>query len=610
MTFSLFLIVAGCTSEQEQWLNRAESCMESDPSFAYRCLQQVADVDCLADEVQAKYALLQVQAMHKCGMPLRSDSLINRAVTHYRSKGDHPHLAKAWLYKGLVHKQLGEVEKATEAFAASERSFEGVEDNQYKALLFDHYAMLLAGQAMYNEALHYFRLTKAYELKGDSAHYVVSTYRRMAMMYDVLGQKDSAQTCYVDGLAYADEKGVRSRNYYLLLQNYASFLTESRKFAEADSLLQECIGRMNTSPYIHTLYSSLATLHYEQGRYDVALEYAEKILESADSLTVCGGYLRLYKIYRDMGDLETAVRYHDLYRQYNGELTQRRKTAQVAVIPLKLENRLLKTENTMWQQRQWIWVISLFVLLLLSWGCIRVMRKKNARKQQQDIDQLHRMERSLAEAEQQLGETASNLGGLKGVVTNQSNALNRLREKLQQAKEKHKEEIERLRGSVRTLEADIHKMREEDRVHKRTESEQRQNLKELQRKLRMQTDRLGMVEHQWEIDQRLNHFVMTGRDTVAVDLLLQLRYGKEWAKYDIRISEYLPLLKTLLGHEDPIKFAILDKCDLDWKKLTMCYLIALGLDDVEMMSRAACLAPNSVKAYRKKCYEVVSSPGK
>ncbi len=36
-----------------------------------------------------------------------------------------------------------------------------------------------------------------------------------------------------------------------------------------------------------------------------------------------------------------------------------------------------------------------------------------------------------------------------------------------------------------------------------------------------------------------------------------------------------------------------------------CYLIALGLDDVEMMARAACLAPNSVKAYRKECLQVV-----
>lgn len=601
----MFVVAAGCTSEEEQWLERAEACMESDPDFAYRCLQQVDSVGHLTDGQQAKYALLRVQAMHKCGISLGSDSLINTAVDYYHAKGNHHHLAKAWLYKGLVHKQRDEVEKAVEAFAASERSFEGVDDDQYKALLFDHYAMLLAGQAMYDEALHYFRMTKEYELKGDSAHYVVSTYRRMAMMYDVLGQKDSARACYTEGLAYADEWGIRSRNYYLLLQNYASFLSENNEFVEAEHLLQQCAGQMSVSPYVHTLYSSLATLYYEQGMYDTALEYAEKVLDSADSLTVCGGYLRLYKIYRDMGDLETAVRYHDLYRQYDNDLTLRRKTAQVATIPYKMENRLLKVENSVWKQWQWVWVVSLFALLAAAWGYIRFISCRHDQERRHSIDQLHHMEQTLAETEQQLGKTAANLGGLKGVVTNQSNALNRLKEEHQQAKEEHKEEIKRLKESIRTLEADIRKMKEEDRTQKRVENERKQDLKGLRRTLREKSDRLAVVEHQWEIDQRLNHFVMTGKDAVAIDLLLQLRYGEEQAKYDIRTSEYLPLLKILLSHEAPEKYALLEKCGLEWKKLTICYLIALGLDDVEMMARAACLAPNSVKAYRKKCLQVV-----
>lgn len=158
---------------------------------------------------------------------------------------------------------------------------------------------------------------------------------------------------------------------------------------------------------------------------------------------------------------------------------------------------------------------------------------------------------------------------------------------------------------VRTLEADIRKMKEEDRTQKRVENERKQDLKGLRRTLREKTDRLAAVEHQWEIDQRFNHFVMTGKDAVAIDLLLQLRYGEEQAKYDIRTSEYLPLLKILLSHEAPEKYALLEKCGLEWKKLTICYLIALGLDDVEMMARAACLAPNSVKACRKECLQVI-----
>lgn len=190
----LLMLVGGCVSESGQWLGRAEACMEADPLCAYQCLQQIDPAEhSLTEEQRARYALLQVQAMHKCRMPLADDSLINIAVTYYQRGNDRHALAKALLYKGLVCRQNGQAEQAAEAFAASERNFERVDDVQYKALLFDHYGMLLFKQAMYEEALKYFKLTRDYEMQGDSAHYVVSTYRRMAMVYDLLGDTDSAR---------------------------------------------------------------------------------------------------------------------------------------------------------------------------------------------------------------------------------------------------------------------------------------------------------------------------------------------------------------------------------------------------------------------------------
>ena len=606
----LLMLVGGCVSESGQWLGRAEACMEADPLCAYQCLQQIDPAEhSLTDEQRARYALLQVQAMHKCRMPLADDSLINIAVAYYQRGDDRHALAKALLYKGLVCKQNGLAEQAAEAFAASERNFERVDDVQYKALLFDHYGMLLFKQAMYEEALKYFKLTRDYEMQGDSAHYVVSTYRRMAMVYDLLGDTDSARICYAEGLAYAEDNGVRSRNYYLLLQNYASFLTESSDYSEAERLLLQCVGQVADSAYAYTLFSSLATLYYEKREYEPAIDYAEKVLESQDSLTVCGGYLRLYRIYRDMGDLEVAMRYHDLYRHYDNDLSMRRRTAQVAAVPHRMENRLLREENRGWQQRQWKWMALVGVLLIVAWGFFRLVRRRHQEAQAQSQQQLSGMKKTLTETEQQLGETAVNLGGLKGVVTSQSNVINRLKEELQRTKEEHKEEIRNLKESIRALETEMRRLKDEDRALKRTESEQQQALKKLNWELKVKTDNLTKVEHQHAIDQQLNHYVMTVQDAVAVDMLMQLRYNqRELARYDIRPSEYLPLLKVLLAQENPALAERLENSGLERKKLTMCYLMALGLDDVEMMSRAACLSVNSVKAYRRECREVVEPP--
>ena len=280
----------------------------------------------------------------------------------------------------------------------------------------------------------------------------------------------------------------------------------------------------------------------------------------------------------------------------------------MAALPYRVENRQLKAENLSWRQKQWRWTGVIVALLATAGALFLLMRRRHQREQARKAQQLEEMKQTLVQTEQQLGEATVNFGGLKGVVTSQTNALNRLKEEQQQAKEEHKEEIKRLKESIRSLEADIRQMKEEDRTLKRVESEQKQDLKELKRELKMQTDKLATVERQWEIDQRLNHFVMTSQDAVAVDLLMQLRYDNEkQTRFDIRSSEYLPLLKVLLAQEIPTLHEKLDNCGLERNKLTMCYLIALGLDDINMMARAAFLAPNSVKAYRKECREMVEA---
>lgn len=601
-TLLIFFITLGCTDERALWIEKAEDCMEADPKSAYWCLQQIDITTPLSEIQQARYALLSMQARHKCRMPLEDDSLITIAVHYFRRHNDVHRLAKSLLYQGLLHKQNGRVEQAVEAFAESERCFDGVDDSQYKALLFDHYGMLLSKQAMYDEALHYFKLTLHHELQGDSAHYVVSTCRRIAMLYSVCGMEDSARTYYNRGLSYADEKGVRSRNYYLMLQNYATFLKEKGNYDEAERILYECAAQLTDTAYVYTLYSSLSSLHYEKEEYDKALNYAKRILGSSDSLTISGGFLRLYYIYRKMEMLDSAVHYHDMYRQYDSDLSMRRQPARIAVIPHMQENQILKAENRNWKFRLWLWICvgGLLVVLLVY------MRKRHRKEQHDSLAQLADMKQMLAETEQQLGETVVSLGGLKGVVTNQTNAINRLKEEQQQTKNEHRDELRLLRESLNLQEENYRKLKEDSRTSMMIANQYKKELKELQKNLKEKSDQLAVVNNQRELDQRINHFMMKGYDVVAIDLLLQLKYGKEYqSRFDIRPSEYLPLLRVLLAHEYPEMGTVLDQSGLERNKLTMCYLIALGLDDVSMMARAACLAPNSVKAYRKECREIV-----
>lgn len=612
------LVMACGDGQVEQWLTRAERCMEAHSDSAYWYLLRLENRADMSDEQRARYALLRTQAIHKCCIPLESDSLINVAVEYYANSDDRHRLALSLLYKGLVHKENHQVEQAVEAFVGSEQAFEGVEDDQYKALLYNHYASLLMRQNMFDESLTLYKKTLLFELKGDSAHYVISTYGQIANLFELLGITDSAKAYYECGLSYADNTEMKNKiNYFLLLQNYAMFLIGKDEYAESEQPLTECLEKMTDSNYLHTLYSALTTLYYEKQEYNTALSYGRRILGSNDSLTVFGGYLRLYKIYRKLGEMDSAFHYHNLYRQYDSDITLRRQTAKVAAIPNRMKNVQLVAENRNlagWKLWLLVSLTGVVAVSIVIYVCIRRRHRFEQVEKERELTEsqtsLLETKTSLTDTQNLLTKTKVDLGQMKGVLTHQANAFNRVKHSLEEMKKKHQEEIKQLKESVKKLEEDIQELKANDRSRNQTESELKQNVKTLGKQLKVQTDKLQHVEHQWEIDQRIEYFMASGMESVSVamDLLLQLRMNKKGKfRYDIRATEHLPLLKALLEQENPALHRKLDDCGLEWKKLTMCYLIALGLDDVDMMACAACLAPNSVKVYRKECRELVET---
>ena len=605
----LLMVIACKESAVEQWIIRAEENMEVNADSAYRCLHHAMEANGWNDELRARYALRYTQAMHKCRIPLESDLLINTAVEYYANSNDRHRLALSLLYKGLAHKQNHQVEQAVEAFVASEQAFEGVEDNQYKALLFNHYGALLMNQGVYEEALVYYKESYRYKLLGDSLHYVVSACEQIANLYEIMEQMDSAKVYYERGLLYADNLNAKKRQYKdLLLHDYATFLIRCKEFGESERLLTECLTNMEDMSNLPTLYSALTTLYYVKGDLVKALFYGRQILGSDDSLTVCGGYLRLYNIYKSIGNMDSAVHYHDLYRQYHSDIVMRKQTAKVAAIPNRVKSSQLETENqTLTGWRLWLAIAlgGVSVVAMVVYVCIK---RKHSFEQAEKERELAESQTSLADTQNLLTQTKVDLGQTKGVLTHRTHAFDRMKQSLEEIKKKHQEEIKLLKEEIKKLKADIRDLKSNDRRRNHAEAELMQHVKSLDKQLKTQTKKLQQVECQREIDLRIEYFMASGWDSVAVDLLLQLRLNKKGTfKYDIRAREHLPLLKELLQRENPELLAQLVQCKLEENRMILCCLIALGLDDVDMMARAACLAPNSVKTYRKECRELLDS---
>ena len=602
----LLMGLAGCGDDwNDRLLAGAEACMEKRADSARWLLQQVDST--MTREQQARYALLWTQATHKCRIPLEGDSLINVAVEYYGGTGDPHRLAMSLLYKGLAHKQCGEVEQAVEAFVASEQAFDGVDDDQYKALLCNHYASLLAKQGLFESALECYKKSYQYNMQGDSLHYIVSVCSQIARMYELIKEKDSAEVYYKQGMFYANNIQ-RKEHQYALLQNYAAFLIEQEKYVEAEQILQDCEKRISDSIYKYNVYSALAVLYYKVEKYEKVLPYGEKMLESPDSMMQCVGYLHLYRAYRGLGDMETAVHYHDLYRQYDSDITLRRKTAVVAEIPHKVMNKQLLQANRTAHRWQWLWGAGLVVAVVAAIYIIRCLRRKHGTQLavmdgllEDKAKELDGKEQLLAEKqtllheiEQKMYDLKIELGRMKGAMSNQSRAMEILKEDRRKDRAAYQDSVRELKKDLKKKDED-HKTERKAVQDKLRELTSRVNLSEKEQN-RWINEVKGLTE-QMEQYELLYRYLLEGGNIKSVLLVLELKSGKANQRVPIRHEEYAELLKPLAEYARPGIRQLIETNEALKDKQVLACLIALGYDDIETLRIATYLKTNTVRAY-------------
>lgn len=592
----LLASLLGCYGDNKGVILRhAEECMEAHPDSVIRMLEEMECVVFDSDSQQAKYALLWTQARHKCHLPLGNDSLINVAVDYFTQHKERQYAAKALLYKGLVHKQRKEVEQAAEAFALSEQWFEGVEDNQYKALLYNHYGALMMGEKSYEESLPYLKKSYYYKLRGDSIHYIMSACASIAKNFRYLNKLDSAQVYFEKGLQY--KNAVSPDRYFVYVKDYANFLRESKEFEKAENLLLECEQNI-VDEQRYSVYSSLATLYYEKNDYTKALMYAERMKESTDSLMMRGYYLHLYRIHIQLGNKDVA---HDCYKRYtdiHDALQARLKTKEVAAIPHEVKVKALESAHQKGVKVRWGLTVCLIAVVLAS-GILYVLVRKGHRQQRQEWqDQLAEDDRELSEMAQVQSEKNREIGLLNYQMERKKeqmgNMEQRQKERLQREREKVKEKVDEIK---QLKEAESAMMREKRELEKSLET----TLKE-QRELQMVA---AKVEHDKLIDQRIMRYRVSDKTTQTGALLMQLKHGNMYVGEEIPSEKFRPMIEALLDEECPEMRERIDALTNNPTKQMMCYLMTLGLNDEEMMYRASCKKLQTIRRYYRECEEMM-----
>ncbi len=160
--------------------------------------------------------------------------------------------------------------------------------------------------------------------------------------------------------------------------------------------------------------------------------------------------------------MDSALYYHNLYRQYDSDIDMRQKTAEVAAIPYRVKSERLAEENdalTGW--RLWLTVGIVGVALTAGVIYVRIRRRhtlEQAEKERELAESrtlLLETQTSLADTQDLLLKTKVNLGQMKGALTHQSMAFSRIKNSLEEMKKKHQEDIKRLKEDIKQQETDI-----------------------------------------------------------------------------------------------------------------------------------------------------------
>ena len=155
---------------------------------------------------------------------------------------------------------------------------------------------------------------------------------------------------------------------------------------------------------------------------------------------------------------------------------------------------------------------------------------------------------------------------------------------------------------------ELHSLRREFAVMKREKRDLEKELEEsvkLQKRLEADNWRL---DHEMSVKERIEYFRQRGTDAETLSLLRWLKSGvPEYGRtYDF--DQIQVLLIALLDAECPGMSGRIQGCTTNLTKRTICYLIALGLDDEAMHFRATPnVSDKTVRNYRKECRELVDS---
>ena len=338
------LVFAACSSEhcRNTKLLQAEALCQLYPDSTIRLLDGL-DIDSFTVEAdRALYGLVFTEAIHRIGLTLSSDTLINLSQQFYEKQGDDERLARACLHHGIV---LYGQQRYGEAFRLLKRAEELADDLDDLALNNELYAVMgdINDNANnYPLTLDYYHRSLRAAEQLDNQEWTVRQLNNLATTFDAMNNTDSLKA-YIErcrplldsvqgpvratmltnlGSYYLHQNDLTRAKEYLLLSQQTAYLDKTIKLL-GDIAALEGKSTQACDYWFQTLQS---------GDYAIRIDAYRKLINYYDSLAEQDGkYHRmashlsqhLNSLYRDNYENNDAASILDMQAQYDEQQKER-----------------------------------------------------------------------------------------------------------------------------------------------------------------------------------------------------------------------------------------------------------------------------------------------
>lgn len=384
-------------------LTAADSLMHTSPDSALTLLSTIDGQQLGNAADRAYHALLLTEARYKCYITATSDSAINLALSHYERHSDElDKLTRAYIYKGAVMEELGDIQSAMRYFKKAgsiapegDHYLQGYIRLRQGNLYRDQLIADSSDVNLFKEALYHFK-------QVPDSFYILTCLSEIGSSYH--------KNCPDSVLPYLYQARSLARRLHeneieiineIFIGTFKAYSNDPKQIDEAKNKAISFINSGEAIDDMKDLLMIAALSLAKQNKPDSAAHY----LEQASKLLVAPLDSQFFyrcqaEVARSRGNMEQFQLYYRKTMNLNETLITNRMQFQLREVEEKYDNEALKNEKL--RYRSWLSISILITLLALSLAALivtSIMRRSALLKQrlQENEDQIDRLHAETAE---------------------------------------------------------------------------------------------------------------------------------------------------------------------------------------------------------------------